>query len=67
VLGSAQRKKFWAKLAVMQESFSMGFSCKILYNSMQIAPTTRAVVVAIAGMIFPAIPRDLCKLASPIL
>ncbi|VEU39262.1 unnamed protein product [Pseudo-nitzschia multistriata] len=32
----------------------------ILYSSMQINPVTNAVVVAIAGMILPAMARDLC-------
>ena len=33
-----------------------GFSCNILYNSKQIVPATKPVVVAIAGVILAAIP-----------
>ena len=44
-----------------------GLSCSSLYISMQMKPVTSAVVVAMAGVIFPAIPRAACKSASGIL
>jgi hypothetical protein len=46
---------------------SKGFRCSSLYSSKHTKPVTSAVVVAMAGMILPAICRDLCKSASGIL
>ena len=39
-------------------------SAASLMSSKQTSPATSAVVVAIAGMIFPAMPRDVCRSAS---
>ncbi len=41
-------------------------TCSNFINSKATSPVTRAVVVAIAGMIFPAIKRDVCMSASGI-
>merc|ERR1711988_1228921 len=55
--GSLAKAKLIAKFTKVFANFSMGFCNISLYNSKQTKPVTKAVVVAKAGIIFPAIFR----------
>ena len=55
-----------ARLQKLLRKASTGAPCRSLYISMHITPATSPVVVAMAGMILPAMPRDTCFEASAI-
>jgi hypothetical protein len=59
-------KRLTAKEVKVFEKAVTGLFCSSLYISKHTAPVTRAVVVAMAGVIFPAMPRAVCRSASGI-
>ena len=64
--GSEKAKMPRARLQKLFRYALSGLDCNSLYISKQIIPATKPVVVAMAGMIFPAMPRDTCFDASEI-